>query len=302
MREDLKENFVLLSQVAKEKKYAQEYLGLLARRGDIGSLRIGKRWYTTWEWVEEFLENSQKKKIESVPAVEKAEAAQEEIRVSVPLVFPEREKVAVAQPAVGIRRGEKIFEKQGAVSVAVKTKMVETIGQRRTMGEIRRMGEISEAKEMKAQPTRGPVRNFPSFAKSQTLAQSPPRKISTEERNRHAVPYREMRMKKSDGVFSPDISRSGSLEAAFFPRFAFAASFAIIVCLAALSGYFAYTAGLFEKGQVAGASSASAQEFSSIQSQGEKLLSGAGEKIKEPLSVSRVVAEVAREKFEKMEQ
>jgi len=38
--EELKKKFVLLSKVAKEKKYAQEYLGLLARRGDIGSIRI----------------------------------------------------------------------------------------------------------------------------------------------------------------------------------------------------------------------------------------------------------------------
>ena len=62
MQEDIQKNFILLSKVAKEKKYAQEYLGLLARRGDIGSIRIGKRWYTTWAWFEEFLENSQKKK------------------------------------------------------------------------------------------------------------------------------------------------------------------------------------------------------------------------------------------------
>ncbi len=58
-------NFILLSKVAKEKKYAQEYLGLLARRGNIGSIRIGKRWYTTWEWFNEFLKDSREKRTEA---------------------------------------------------------------------------------------------------------------------------------------------------------------------------------------------------------------------------------------------
>lgn len=57
-------NFVLLSKVAKEKKYAQEYLGLLARRGDLGSVRLGKRWYTTKEWFEEFFSDVDKRKEE----------------------------------------------------------------------------------------------------------------------------------------------------------------------------------------------------------------------------------------------
>ncbi|MFA5926154.1 MAG: hypothetical protein WC831_04420 [Parcubacteria group bacterium] len=61
---DLKKNFIPLSKVAKEKKYAQEYLGLLARRGDLGSIRIGKRWYTTEEWFSEFLCDAEAKKAE----------------------------------------------------------------------------------------------------------------------------------------------------------------------------------------------------------------------------------------------
>ena len=52
----------MLSKIAKEKKYAQEYLGLLARRGDIGSIRIGKRWYTTTEWFSEFLRDAEMRK------------------------------------------------------------------------------------------------------------------------------------------------------------------------------------------------------------------------------------------------
>jgi hypothetical protein len=57
-------NLILLSKIAKEKKYAQEYLGLLARRGDLGSIRIGKRWYTTAEWFGNFLSDTEKRKEE----------------------------------------------------------------------------------------------------------------------------------------------------------------------------------------------------------------------------------------------
>ncbi|KKT71932.1 MAG: hypothetical protein UW66_C0018G0015 [Candidatus Moranbacteria bacterium GW2011_GWF1_44_4] len=63
--EDFKKKFVLLSAIAKEKKYAQEYLGLLARRGDIGSIRIGKRWYTKVEWFSEFLSDAEARKAEA---------------------------------------------------------------------------------------------------------------------------------------------------------------------------------------------------------------------------------------------
>lgn len=65
MQEDFKKNYILLSKFAKEKKYAQEYLGLLARRGDLGSIRIGKRWYTSQEWFSEFLADAEKRKTEA---------------------------------------------------------------------------------------------------------------------------------------------------------------------------------------------------------------------------------------------
>jgi hypothetical protein len=68
-KEDLKENYILLSKIAKEKKYAQEYLGLLARRGDIGSIRIGKRWYITREWFSEFLQDAQERKMKAEQGV-----------------------------------------------------------------------------------------------------------------------------------------------------------------------------------------------------------------------------------------
>jgi hypothetical protein len=53
--------FISLRVAASENKYAQEYLGLLARRGILASVRIGKRWYTTRDWVKEFKSESEKK-------------------------------------------------------------------------------------------------------------------------------------------------------------------------------------------------------------------------------------------------
>jgi len=277
--EVLKEKFFLLSHVAKEKKYAQEYLGLLARRGDIGSIRIGKRWYTTWDWFEEFLENSEKKKAESVSGMTEADASEVEVekvvsntsdeqtvKISLPIAPPVREKVFVAQPAA-VRPAEEIF------SIRVKTPFMANAVRKEDV----KVGVIGDIKIRTVAP------------------KIPPRKFSIEERNRNAVPYREVKMKKSDGVFSPGFSASENARMAFFPRFAFAAGFAIMIFLAAASGYFIYSGGMFSKGEIAGASSEKSNEFSNIQSGGEYLLTGAGEKMKESLSISRVVMEVARE-------
>jgi hypothetical protein len=79
-QEELKKDYILLSKIAKEEKYAQEYLGLLARRGDIGSIRIGKRWYTTREWFSEFLADAEAKKAEMKMA--KFESAPVEFNIS----------------------------------------------------------------------------------------------------------------------------------------------------------------------------------------------------------------------------
>jgi len=87
MQEDLKKKFILLSKFAKEKKYAQEYLGLLARRGDLGSIRIGKRWYTSQEWFSEFLADAQIRKEESA----KIFLAINKIRIGSPILEVEKE-------------------------------------------------------------------------------------------------------------------------------------------------------------------------------------------------------------------
>ncbi|MDP1845700.1 MAG: hypothetical protein Q8L09_03020 [Candidatus Moranbacteria bacterium] len=87
MQEDFKKKFILLSKIAKEKKYAQEYLGLLARRGDLGSIRIGKRWYTSQEWFLEFLTDAEKRKEEISRSLSKTEEA----KISEPIIEAKKE-------------------------------------------------------------------------------------------------------------------------------------------------------------------------------------------------------------------
>lgn len=244
MQEDLKEKFILLSKIAKEKKYAQEYLGLLARRGDIGSVRIGKRWYTTWEWFEEFLENSQKKKTESVS-----------------------EAVKVAMPPVA------------EASADNPKKTVE-----RKIVPMRGMGSMGE------------IRVIRKSASPERQSQSP-RKISVEERNKNAVPYREVKLKKQTGMFSPDFS-GASLSESLFPRFAFAAGFALLIFFA-ISGYLVYSGGLLSKGLVAGASDERNGNLLSIKSQSGFFVEQTGDKLKEAFSLSRAVIGAAKERESK---
>jgi hypothetical protein len=314
MREDIQKNFILLSKVAKEKKYAQEYLGLLARRGDIGSIRIGKRWYTTWAWFEEFLENSQKKKNESVCEIKVAETVKvelekvpaivcekEEVEISMPFVFPEKEKVFVAQPVMEIKREEKIAEAPTKIAVAVITKkaaMPVRKNVRVGFGDIRAIGASGEMRKARTQTEIVPVGKFAPAKKMQPILRDEPslRNISVAEKNRHAVPYQEIMFKKKAGVFSPDLSGEEKMFAPMFSRFAFAAVFATIVALVAASGYFVWSGGLLAKGTVAGAHDERNAGFSGIISGGEHTLESAGDKMKESLSISRVMVAAAKER------
>lgn len=303
--EDLKENFVLLSKVAKEKKYAQEYLGLLARRGDIGSIRIGKRWYTTEAWFEEFLQNSQKKKeivngvrvaapmqTEAVRIEETRPVQNNEIKINMPFVFPEREKVSVARPVVKTHRREENSEVPAKIPVAVKTEKSGMIGRKNVAG------DIGGIREIRLQPGTTHTGSFVQKKSRQFFApkETKFKKISVEERNRRAVPYEEIKFTKKTGVFSPDLSREERVSTPLFSKFAFAASFVIILFLVAASGYFIYSGGLLEKGKVAGVSDEKNTGLSGIKSKSEYFFAGASDKIKEAISVSRVTVEAVKEK------
>ncbi|MCX6766498.1 MAG: hypothetical protein NT170_01810 [Candidatus Moranbacteria bacterium] len=281
MREDIRENFVLLSKIAKEKKYAQEYLGLLARRGDIGSIRIGKRWYTTWAWFEEFLENSQKKKIEGACEIKIAQPAMVEPEKIAVAVNPNRDQITIRKNIAV----EKINISMPVLSSCPFPFKVQT-------GEIRMRRTVAE-------PIRkAPIRNFAPVKKMQPILQDEPKLTnpSVEEKNRYAVPYQEIRFKKKKDIFSPDFAGEEKMVEMMFSRFAFAMSFAVVLLLVAASGYFVWSGGLLTRGQVAGASDERNVGFSGITSGGEYVLVSAGNKMKESLSVSRVMVEAAKER------
>ena len=44
-----------MAQAAEISPYEQEYLSLLARRGEMKAEKIGRNWYTTVEWLNEYL-------------------------------------------------------------------------------------------------------------------------------------------------------------------------------------------------------------------------------------------------------
>jgi len=260
MQEELKKNFVLLSKVAKEKKYAQEYLGLLARRGDLGSIRIGKRWYTTWEWFQEFLENSEKKKVETIKGM--VEKVKEN--------FVE-EKFSIIRPVVRVERKieEKIIEEPVMIPVMVKMEKKDIFPVRKVAREMR---------EIRKEVVLVRKENF------------------IERKNEALLSNQEIEFRKNSGLFSPDFIASEKEQVSLFPRFAFAAGLAIMLLLVAVSGYFIFSGGLLRKGTVAGASDERNGGFSSIKSGSGYYLTSAGDKIKESISISRLMVEVAKEK------
>ncbi|MCX6762801.1 MAG: hypothetical protein NT093_03415 [Candidatus Moranbacteria bacterium] len=314
MQEDFQKKFILLSKIAKDKKYAQEYMGLLARRGDIGSIRIGKRWYTTWEWFEEFLENSQKKKTESISEVKisqpvKVEAEKticpaskkEEIKISVPFVFPEREKVYAAHPVMRVQREEKNIEDSARISVSVKTGEEKMIGRKNIavgLGDIRLIRKIGEKREIRKKAEISQTRIFLREKNSQSIPQMETRfkNVFVEKKNENPLPYKEIKFRKNQDVFSPAFGVGEKTYSSFFPRLVFATGFAIIFLLVAASGYFVFSDGIFEKGTVAGASNERNGGFPGIDSGGEYFFASTGDKMKESLSVSRVVIEAVKEK------
>jgi hypothetical protein len=51
----VKDGFFLLSEASKKCSYSQEYLSLLARRGELKAKKINSRWYTSELWLNEYV-------------------------------------------------------------------------------------------------------------------------------------------------------------------------------------------------------------------------------------------------------
>jgi hypothetical protein len=288
MPEDFRKNFILLSEVAKEKKYAQEYLGLLARRGDIGSIRLGKRWYTTWEWFEEFLESSQKKKsktageaqVQEAAKLERKDFAQEQAQEEKIVPKIETKPVFVKIPTpVSTFAKPAVSEKKPAIA----EKFAKVPVTNNSLG--RQSGVVGDIQI---------IRKRPALNQKKSVF----RNISVEERNRQAIPYPEIKFKKKEGIFSPTLFVLPENQVSLFSRFALAASFVIVLLLTTASGYLFYVGGLREKGKVAGASDERSGGFSGIKIKSDYYLAGMDDKVKESLSVSRVMVEAAKKKSE----
>ena len=343
MQEDLQKNFILLSKIAKEKKYAQEYMGLLARRGDIGSIRIGKRWYTTWAWFEEFLECARKKKevvseveIENPIKVEpemitSVEKKEQQAEINVPLFFPQRESVYAMPKAENIssesstaiksevETSENPFEVRES-NIQIQTPKInlppkkikfnqfqqQVFTRRREQGvnvaAVPRMTMNQKAPKKIVQ-----ISNIQKAweVRRETKKMELPQMISVQKKNENPLPYKEIKFRENQDVFSPAFGVSESIEkvrSTFFPKLVFATSFAIMVFLIAASGYFVFSDGIFKKGTVAGVSNERNGAFAGINFGGEYFLISAGDKMKESLSVSRVAVQAAKERSANNEQ
>jgi len=262
MQEDFRKKFVLLSQVAKEKKYAQEYLGLLARRGDLGSIRIGKRWYTIWEWFWEF---------EKDIAAKKAEAKILEAEIK-PV---EKEKIAVEKTELKQEPG---LQKAFAVNQANQTNQIERkadmrktdftslrIGRRLPTVDLRKIVQVKIQK--------------------------------TEKKNQETI--KEFEVRNEARRFSPSFAPEPVGRLPFLPKFAFGASLVLLFFLLFQIGFFyrkeiLEIAGV-ESGKVAGAYS-NRVDLSLVKNSSLDYLGNKGDRVKENVSFARVMLRAAMER------
>lgn len=53
----MKKEYLSMAEASKMCPYEQDYLSLLARRGELQAQKIGRNWYTKIEWLNEYLRN-----------------------------------------------------------------------------------------------------------------------------------------------------------------------------------------------------------------------------------------------------
>lgn len=82
-------DYVPLSEAAKRTGYTPEYLNSLCRKGELEAKKIGRNWYTTFEWLKNFLKKTDKAElIKALPLKEEKENKKNVFPVS----LKEREK------------------------------------------------------------------------------------------------------------------------------------------------------------------------------------------------------------------
>lgn len=274
-QEKLEKDYILLSRVAKEKKYAQEYLGLLARRGDIGSIRIGKRWYTTEKWFSEFLQDAEARK--SGAKGEKVRTELTDNRISekggMEKVFSQRKAGRIQEET-----GGENFEVEGK-PVPLKLVVSRTAREKNLGAMDIRMARANE------------------FS---TLQKGPADAISSPDRRIERYVWREAvereRMLTRD--FSPNFAQP-ILKIIFFQRFVFSAVMVLTLVLLFQFGW-VYKDELgrmvgFEPGTVAGEEDTNFS-LAAVKSSSLGYLGRQVDKVKENISLSRVLIKAVMER------
>lgn len=320
-QEELKKNYILLSKIAKEKKYAQEYLGLLARRGDIGSIRIGKRWYTAREWFLEFLADAEARRKEvkiAKPEIEPAKMIIPEKKDTEKIILPEKAELKIGigtaagkaqaekkEPLAGLKVeagrgsfcwGRRAIAPTEAVEPGVEERKTGIAPKISAPGKSFRAERKFETVDLRGAnkrkvvvPQKIRIRNF--IGSSNALRGE---KLRSHSQKEYALQERKVLRGETSPNFAGEIPKIP-----LFQKFAFSAAAVLLLGLV-------FQAGLvfkddlkriarFESGIVAGASDSKAG-LSSVKNSSLGYLSDQKDRIRENISLSRVLVRTAVEK------
>src|SRR3989338_6010634 len=61
MSQDIEKKYISLREASSRIPYSQDYLRLLIRLGYLQGIKLGRNWFTTGEWVEEYLNKYSRK-------------------------------------------------------------------------------------------------------------------------------------------------------------------------------------------------------------------------------------------------
>ncbi len=74
--------YLSLSKATEFCSYSQEYLGLRARQGKLKAIKIGRNWFTTENWLKEYIDNVNSYVTERFSLFCQEDKQQEEPRIS----------------------------------------------------------------------------------------------------------------------------------------------------------------------------------------------------------------------------
>ena len=100
--------YIPLSEAAKFSPYSQEYLNLRARHEKLKAIKIGRDWFTTKKWLDEYTREQERKKIEK--SAQSTSAFKARVGASIEILFaPLAAMIFRFGPFVRIIRSRRIF-------------------------------------------------------------------------------------------------------------------------------------------------------------------------------------------------